>query len=169
MTVLQALAALEAATVECKQRNINTPEVKEALDLLERYIRPEWLIPQFRNHIGGERENDYQREGQQQVLRATFPGIRDSVRELLGVRADALARKFHETHATKGGVLEAAAKKILLSLGYKKMIRDRGSPGSLSDMVHPSFFRRNTDGRGLGWFTPGLTAEFSLLFARFGQ
>ena len=38
------------------------------------------------------------REGQQQVLRATFPGIRDSVRELLGVRADALARKFHETH-----------------------------------------------------------------------
>jgi hypothetical protein len=32
------------------------------------------------------------------VLRATFPGIRDGVRELLGVRADALARKFHETH-----------------------------------------------------------------------
>ena len=34
----------------------------------------------------------------QQVLRATFPGIRNCVRELLGVRADALARKFHETH-----------------------------------------------------------------------
>jgi hypothetical protein len=32
------------------------------------------------------------------VLRATFPGIRDGVRELLGVRMDALARKFHETH-----------------------------------------------------------------------
>jgi hypothetical protein len=48
-----------------------------------------------------ERENGYQREGQQQVLRATFPGIRDGVRELLGVRADALARKFHETHDMK--------------------------------------------------------------------
>ena len=32
------------------------------------------------------------------MLRATFPGIRNCVRELLGVRADALARKFHETH-----------------------------------------------------------------------
>jgi hypothetical protein len=73
MTVLQALAILEAATVECKQRDINTSEVKDALDLLEPHIRPEWLIPQFRHHIGGERENDYQREGQQQVLRATFP------------------------------------------------------------------------------------------------
>ena len=32
------------------------------------------------------------------MLRATFRGIRDAIRELLGVRADALARKFHETH-----------------------------------------------------------------------
>jgi len=55
----------------------------------------------LRNHVGGEREIDYQREGQQQVLRATFPGIRDGVRELLGVRTDALARKFHETHDMK--------------------------------------------------------------------
>jgi hypothetical protein len=66
---------------------------------LERYIRPEWLIPQFRYHALEDRTNNYvEREGQQQVLRATFPGIRDGVRELLGVRADALARKFHETH-----------------------------------------------------------------------
>jgi hypothetical protein len=27
-----------------------------------------------------------------------FPQIRDAVRELLGVRMDALARKFHQTH-----------------------------------------------------------------------
>jgi hypothetical protein len=66
--------------------------------LLEPYIQPAWLIPQFRHNLD-ERETDYAaREGQQQVLRATFPGIRDGVRELLGVRADALARKFHETH-----------------------------------------------------------------------
>jgi hypothetical protein len=30
---------------ECKERNINTSEVKDALDLLERYIQPEWLVP----------------------------------------------------------------------------------------------------------------------------
>ena len=41
------------------------------------------------------------REGQQQVLRATFPGIRNCVRELLGLRTDALARKFHESHDMK--------------------------------------------------------------------
>ena len=98
MRILEALAILESAVLECKKRSIDTPEVREALDLLEPYIQPEWLIPQFRHNIGGEREKDYQREAEQQVLRATFPGIRDSVRELLGVRADALARQFHETH-----------------------------------------------------------------------
>jgi hypothetical protein len=45
--------------------------------------------------------NHVDREGQQQVLRATFPGIRDGIRELLGVRMDALARKFHQTHDMK--------------------------------------------------------------------
>jgi hypothetical protein len=56
-------------------------------------------VPQFRHNLDGEREHGFSmREGQQQVFRVTFPGIRDSVRELLGVRADALARKFHETH-----------------------------------------------------------------------
>jgi len=44
------------------------------------------------------KNNLWKREGQQQVLRATFPGIRNCVRELLGARTDALARKFHETH-----------------------------------------------------------------------
>ena len=33
-----------------KQRDINTPELTEALNLLEPYIRPAWLIPQFRHH-----------------------------------------------------------------------------------------------------------------------
>jgi len=56
------------------------------------------VIPQFHHHIGGERENGYQREGQQQVLRPTFEGIRNSVRELVGKKIDALARQFHQTH-----------------------------------------------------------------------
>src|SRR5215468_6718315 len=98
MTVLAALGILEAAVLECKKRNVNTLEVKEALDLLERYIYQKWLIPQFRHHVENEEQPLEKREGQQQVLRATFPGIRNCVRELLGVRTDALARKFHETH-----------------------------------------------------------------------
>src|SRR5262245_48121153 len=97
MTVLEALAILEAAVLECKTRDINTPEVKQSLDLLERYIYPKWLIPQFRHSVENEEQPLEKREGQQQVLRATFPGIRNCVRELLGVRTDALARKFNET------------------------------------------------------------------------
>jgi hypothetical protein len=54
------------------------------------------LAQQFRYEVSDGYDGD--RENQQQVLRATFPGIRDLVRELFGVRADALARKFHETH-----------------------------------------------------------------------
>jgi hypothetical protein len=74
------------------------PYRRNIFELFKEAHTTEWLIPQFRHNIGGEREKDYQREAEQQVLRATFPGIRDSVRELLGVRADALARQFHETH-----------------------------------------------------------------------
>src|SRR5215470_16167388 len=95
MRILEALAIIEAAVLECKKRNVNTPEVKQALDLLERYIYPKWLVPQFRHHVENEEQPLEKREGQQQVLRATFPGIRNCVRELLGVRTDALARKFH--------------------------------------------------------------------------
>jgi hypothetical protein len=35
MTVLQALAILEAGVLECKKRDIDTPEARAALDLLE--------------------------------------------------------------------------------------------------------------------------------------
>jgi hypothetical protein len=74
MTVLEALAILEAAVLESKKRNIDTPEVRAALDLLEPYIRPAWLIPQYRHHVvGHDRTTQVALEGQQQVLRATFP------------------------------------------------------------------------------------------------
>lgn len=99
MTILEALAILESAVLECKTREVNTPELRAALDFLEPYIQPAWLIPQFRKNLDGEREHDYSaREGQQQVFRVTFPGIRASVRELLGQKMDALARKFAATH-----------------------------------------------------------------------
>jgi hypothetical protein len=102
VTILEALAILEAAVLECKKRDVNTPEVRAALDLLQPYIRPTWLIPQFRHEVLSEpTDNPGDREGQQQVLRVTFSGIRDSVRALVVVRMDSLARKFHETHNMK--------------------------------------------------------------------
>ena len=73
MTVLEALATLESAVLECKKRNVNTPEVKTALDLLDRYIWPKWVIPQFRHSVENEEQPLERREGQQQVLRATSP------------------------------------------------------------------------------------------------
>jgi len=60
------------------------------------------LVPQFRHEASdGYSNNDLDRQGQQQVLRARFRGIRDGVRELLAVRVDALVRKSHETHDMK--------------------------------------------------------------------
>ena len=58
MTVLEALAILEAATLECKKRNVDTPEVHDALTLLEPHVQPEWLVPQFRDHTLKERSNN---------------------------------------------------------------------------------------------------------------
>src|SRR5262245_35292723 len=99
MTLLEAIATLEAGVLECKKREVETPEMRAALDFLEPHIYPKCLIPQYRDHVlDHDRTTEVALEGQQQVLRATFPGIRDGVRELLGVRADALARKFHEAH-----------------------------------------------------------------------
>jgi hypothetical protein len=84
MTVLEALAILEAGVLECKKEDIDTPEMRDALDFLEPYIRPAWLIPQFRHNLLRTHGHvEVAKEGQQQVLRATFPGIRDSVRERL--------------------------------------------------------------------------------------
>src|SRR5262245_25372427 len=99
MKILEALAVLDAATLECKTREVDSPELRAVLDFLEPHIQTAWLIPQFRHNLDGEQQHDYAaREGQQQIFRVTFPGIRNSVRELIGKQADALARKFHETH-----------------------------------------------------------------------
>ena len=84
MTVLDALAILEAATLECKQKDIYTPEVREALDFLQSHIRLEWLIPQFRYHAQLNEKNQVDKEAQQQALRAIFPVIRELAKHLLG-------------------------------------------------------------------------------------
>ena len=99
MTLSEALAILESASLECRKRDINTPEVTEALNLLEPHAQPPWLIVQFRYHL--DRDPCVELEVQQQVLRVTFLGVRESVRKLIGKQMDALARKFRETHDMK--------------------------------------------------------------------
>jgi len=102
MTVLEALATLESATLECKQRDIDTPEVREALTFLEPHIQPEWLISQFRYHVQRYgQQHWWELEAQQQVLCAIFPRIRESVKDLFGKQMDALARQFAATHDMK--------------------------------------------------------------------
>src|SRR5678815_5707480 len=86
MTVLDALSILEAAILECKQRDIYKPELNEALNFLQPRIRPEWLIPQFRYHaqLNKKNELDLDIEAQQHALRRIFPRIRESVKDPLG-------------------------------------------------------------------------------------
>jgi hypothetical protein len=98
MTALEALVILESATVECKKRDINTPEIRAALNFLDPHILPAWLVPQFRHHIHRDGNHGWEKEGQQQVLCAIFPAIRESVNDLLGKQMDALARQFAATH-----------------------------------------------------------------------
>ena len=88
MTVLDALAILEDATLECKERDTYTAEVSEALIFLQPRIRPEWLIPQFRYHVqlNDKNELDVDKEAQQKALRAIFPRIRESAKDPLGKR-----------------------------------------------------------------------------------
>ena len=86
MRVLEALKILEDAVLDCKKRDIDTSEVREALGLLEPYCA-RWQVEGFRNHLrpsaGG---SGAALEGQQQVLRVYFGGIYRSVRALLQLR-----------------------------------------------------------------------------------
>jgi hypothetical protein len=54
-----------------------------------------------RSRPGHDRTTEVALEGQQQVLRATFPGIRDSVKELVGKHMDSLVQKFVRNHDMK--------------------------------------------------------------------
>jgi hypothetical protein len=71
--------------LECKNRDINTAEVREALDFLEPHIQPTWLVPQYRHALDEPGDQGYDQDAQQQVLRPSFDGIRKSVRDLLAV------------------------------------------------------------------------------------
>ena len=80
-----------------KTRDIDTPEVREALDLLAPYCRPEWRIGGFRDHLKPLEEFGPGGEGQQQNLRVYFGGIHDSVRKLLSQQIGKLNCRYRKT------------------------------------------------------------------------
>ena len=97
MRVLEALKILEDAVLDSKKRDIDTPEVRKALDLLDPICEPKWRIAGFRYelrpHAGQSRP---ELEGQQQVLRVYFRSIYICVRELLAARVDKLNYSYKQ-------------------------------------------------------------------------
>lgn len=49
--ILETLKVLDDATRDCKQRKINTPEVNQALDTIERYVDTERRVQSFRYNL----------------------------------------------------------------------------------------------------------------------
>jgi hypothetical protein len=97
MRVLEALKILEAAALECPQRSIDTPEVWEALHILERFVVPDYLVPRFRQHLTPANRRDFYLEQQQHVLKLTFSRIHSSIRRSLERQVERL-----NLHAGRG-------------------------------------------------------------------
>jgi len=96
--VLEALKILKAATLDCKTRDIDMPEVSEALDVLEPYCQPECRVSDFRHRLKRHDEFGSGGEGQQQVLRVYFGGIYDCVRDLLSAQIRMLNQRYRKTN-----------------------------------------------------------------------
>jgi len=58
MNVTTAMQIPDGVVRDCKNKNGQTPEVYEALNLLQRVVSPTWLIPQFRNAFDARSETD---------------------------------------------------------------------------------------------------------------
>jgi hypothetical protein len=115
--LLEALKILEDATLDCKGRNIDTPEVREALETIDPYCLPRWRVKRFREHLHphpGEFGPDT--EGQQQALRVCFSGIYASIRDVLCAQVVALWNRYQKSrdYRTKAEVerLAKALKKM---------------------------------------------------------
>src|SRR5207247_9744003 len=95
----QRLKIQDAAPPDSKQLDIDTPEVRQALDLLDSVCMPKWRVAGFRDalrpHAG---QIGHQLEGQQQVLRVYFGGIYTCVRGLLAVRIKKLNHWYRKTN-----------------------------------------------------------------------
>ena len=97
MRVLEALKILEEAVLDSKKRDIDTPEVREALNRLERFCTS-WQVEGFRNNLHSRAgRSGAELEGHQQVLRVFFDGIYRSIRALLQVRIVRLTGQYGRT------------------------------------------------------------------------
>ena len=101
MTIIEAITTLEIATVECRNKNVDTPAVNQALNVVELYVRPEWVVPQFRYHLRRLGNSAIDIEDQHAVLSATFCIINDCVKELVRNTLEALACEYDETRDSK--------------------------------------------------------------------
>ncbi len=147
MRMLEALRILEDATLECKVRNIDTPEVKAALDLLDPYCRPTWFVKMFRASL--QRGINYiglpEFEGQQQMLRVNFGGIYGNVRHLLITRIGRLGGRYCKTKdpAIKAEIDRLNAELAKLPTQWKFVSRRSGEE-SFSTAL-PCYFGRMTE------------------------
>lgn len=123
MRVLEALKILEAAVIECKTRDVTTPEVREALDVLEPYCQPEWRVAGFREQLKRSEEFGPSGEGQQQSLRTYFSGIHSCVRMLLSEQIGKLQYCYRKKN-------DAAVK---AEIGSPQNLRHYQRGGSLSN------------------------------------
>ena len=99
MRVLEALKILEAATIDCKTRDIDTPEVREALDVLAPYCRPEWRIAGFRKHLRRhERVRALATKVSNRFCGFISQGIHTCVRELLAGQIGKLNYRYKKTN-----------------------------------------------------------------------
>ncbi len=98
MRVLEALKILEDATLDSKKRDVDTPEVRQALDLLDPICEPKWRVGGFRHqlkpHAG---QSGHELEGQQQILRVYFGSIYMCVRELLAAQIGKFNYQYKKT------------------------------------------------------------------------
>jgi len=96
--VLEALRILEEATIDCKTRSIDTPEVRDALDVIAPYCKPKWKVEGFRNCLKPSlRQHGLDLEGQQQNLRVYFRGIYGNMRGLLCMQIGELNYRYKRT------------------------------------------------------------------------
>ena len=97
MRLLEALKILKDATLDSKKRDIDTPEVRQALALLDPICQPKWRAAGFRNKLKPHGHEGHQLEGQQQNLRIYFGGIYTCVRQLLAVRIGKFNYQYKKT------------------------------------------------------------------------
>jgi hypothetical protein len=72
----QALTILQNALDRCRDEDMRTPEVFEALDFLAARRSGAWQFKQFRDALDGDGMTGVEKEGRWQVLNASLNGIK---------------------------------------------------------------------------------------------